>query len=629
LDFLEESRATWWWDNDNYMLVTHTYFLQKAHKKYDYKGMFQTDSRGTDIHEQNCFSFPMKQGGWSVRRFTPGCGEHESWQQDTAGWTTCYLNRDPDLKTAAISLDAVEDIKGNFNFEEAEVAVKTMQSLGIQLNIDRKLSMNASQIREHKDGRLIMSIEGDKGRSYDMKGWHLDKGKYVKIFTIRQSSLDDTKGQLYDDSIRFLVESSENMSEIGWFSYNTERKNWVNLSSASMKMMLKHLGLKAAEVDEAMGASIARPWQSVVEPFQSEYTGERSWNRSGAKLRYTPAESDYYLTPTWDLIFNHLGQGITDSVKKNEWCADNGILTGADYLRVWCASLFQQPKKPLPYLFFYSQLQNTGKSTLGMALNLLMTRGCIQAAACLDPANKFNGELDGAVLCLVEEIELDKSPKVYGRLKDWVTNPDLGIHPKGGTPYTTTNTTHWIHTANNHMAVPIFSGDTRIVVTSVGKLDHEVPSSELLNRLMGEATEFLGQALSIKIPEPISRLAIPCIETRQKNALANSSVTSAQMFFNNACVEELGVCIKGNSLLAAFHTWLDDDAEAAKYTSYKFYKELPPEFMKGAGSWGGGNYIPNLMVREDLELLVPDSAYRVVEKGVRLIVNNKGLIVKS
>jgi len=629
LQFLADNDAVWWWDNDNHMLVTHTWWLNKAQRHFNYVGMFHTDSKGSDKNEQNCFCFPMKNGAWGVRRFTPGCGEHESWEQDSAGWTRTFLNREPDLKTAARAFDAVEDLKGNFNFDEAEVAIKTMGLLGVQIDIDKKALNNTAQIKKHKDGRLVMSIDIDKGKVFEMKGWHLDKNKYVKIFSAKGSNLEETKGQLYDDSIRFLIESNGGYSEIGWYSYIQETQSWVNLTASSMKMMLKHLGLKASEVDEAMGASIARPWKNVVEPFQPEYPGERSWNRSGARLRFTPAEEDIYHTPTWDLIFNQLGAEIDDAVHANTWCADNGINSGADYLRVWCASLFQKPKSPLPYLFFYSSAQNTGKSTLSDALSKLMTRGCVRASACLDPSNTFNGELDGAVLCIVEETELDKSNKVYGRLKDWVTSPDLGIHPKGGTPYTTINTTHWIHTANSHNACPVFAGDTRIVVVSVKPLskEDEIPKEELMYRLEVEAPQFLGQVMSIKIPDPNGRLAIPCIQTAQKSALTTSNLTSAQMFFNNMCERNDGVCIKANALLAAFHAWLGDEAECAKYTPFKFYKELPPEFPKGYGSWGGGNYIPNLKVREDAELFVPDAAYKSVKPGTKLVINIKGLIV--
>ena len=56
-----------------------------------------------------------------------------------------------------------------------------------------------------------------------------------------------------------------------------------------------------------------------------------------------------------------------------------GVLTGADYLKCWIAALFQEPMEPLPYLFLYSQEQNTGKSILHEALSLLLTRGVVRA----------------------------------------------------------------------------------------------------------------------------------------------------------------------------------------------------------------------------------------------------------
>jgi hypothetical protein len=573
----------------------------------------------------------MKDGAWSIRRFTPGCGEHDSWEQDAAGWTKSFLNKEPDLKTAAKACDAVEDQKGNFNFEEAEVAAKALRMLGLTVEVPRKLAMEPTKLSKHKDGRIVVTVEaGKSGEALkgEMKGWLFEKGNFIKIFSAKNQALDEPKGQLYDDSIRFLVDPTEGLSEVGWFSYSEELQGWVNLAASNLKMQLKHLGLNAKETDEAMGASISRPWRAVVEPFQPEYPGQRSWNRNGARLRYQPETGDSFNTPTWDMIFEHLGKDINDSVRKNAWCRDNGIVTGADYLRVWCASLFQKPKQPLPYLFFYSAAQNTGKSTLGNALALLMTRGVVKAATCLDHKSSFNGELDGAVLCLVEEAELNKSPSVYNRLKDWVTSPTLGIHPKGGTPYTTINTTHWIHTANDHKYCPIWPGDTRIVAISVSPLpkDSEIPQEILLHKLEEESPQFLGHMFAIELPDPISRLAVPCIDTYQKSAIMQSTTTPMQVFINTCCEVRLGVATRSKSLLAAFHQWLGDEDDIAKYTITQWHKELPPLHQKGLVTWEGGNWVPNLVLQADSDLIIRDDAVRVVKEGTMLIVNDKGLL---
>ena len=620
IEWLQDKQAVCLWDADNNMLVTHTYWLMQASLHFNYAGRFETDSKGTDLHEQNCFCFPMRGGAWAVRRFSKGCGEHSSWEQDAAGWTRSFLNREPDLKTAARVFEAVEDSKGNFQFDEAEVAASAMQLLGIEVKLDKKLSSSQATLSKHKDGRVVMTIFDKNAKSDKMQGWHFDKDKYTRLFNIKSSNLDEAKGLLYDQTIRFLVEKTGGLTEMGWFYFNDELDAWVSTSASSIKLMLKHLGLKPTEIDEAMGASIARPWVAVVEPFKEEYPGERQWNRNGARLKYKPTEADTFEHPTWDLILEHLGKGIDSSVKTNKWCQDKGIYKGSDYLRVWIASLFQKPKQPLPYLFFYSPEQNTGKSTLGDALSMLMARGSIRAATCLDAQSNFNAELDGAVLCIVEEVELDRSPKVYGRLKDWVTATELGIHAKGCTPYSVQNTTHWIHTANSHKACPVFAGDTRIVVISVDPFSsgEEIPKDELMHRLAEEASDFLGYIYSIVLSPPEGRLAVACIDTHQKTAITSSNQSPVSVFINHMCEVSNGSVIHAKTLLECFHEWLADAEEAAKWTPHKFYADLPPAHPKGLAKFGGGNFIINLT-------LVDGHPFHMVDnkKAMRKLSDNK------
>ena len=132
--YLEEKGSGSWWDVDHNMLVTHTYWLAKAHHDLMLKGKFETDSAGTDAPaDVNSYAFPIRRGGWSVRRYSLGVSEHDSWEQDGRGWTQCYYNTDPTLSSAARALGAVEDPSGGFVFDEASIAMETLQLLGANL----------------------------------------------------------------------------------------------------------------------------------------------------------------------------------------------------------------------------------------------------------------------------------------------------------------------------------------------------------------------------------------------------------------------------------------------------------------------------------------------------------------
>src|SRR5690606_15745669 len=75
-----------WWDEDHHMLVTHTHTLKDAHTALNLKGIYQTISQGTEEGDYNCFAFPLYDGIWIVRRYTPGVVEHTTWQQDGESW---------------------------------------------------------------------------------------------------------------------------------------------------------------------------------------------------------------------------------------------------------------------------------------------------------------------------------------------------------------------------------------------------------------------------------------------------------------------------------------------------------------------------------------------------------------
>ena len=99
LDWLREQDAPASWNQDQHMLVTHTYWLKEAHKALRLKGPFETVSTGRNkTSDINCFAYPRQGGAWVVRRYTPGVAEAATWGKDTSGWTRCFLNRDPGLR---------------------------------------------------------------------------------------------------------------------------------------------------------------------------------------------------------------------------------------------------------------------------------------------------------------------------------------------------------------------------------------------------------------------------------------------------------------------------------------------------------------------------------------------------
>lgn len=594
IDFLKEINALWWWDQDNHMLVTHTGFLQRAHEELGLKGVFITNSPATNLDEQNCFAFPLRGGIWSVRRYTPGISEHESWTQDGAGWTQCFLNKTPDLGTAARTHGGLEDTKGGFQFREVSVAMEAARLLGTHINVGDRMHGRKATLKEHKDGRLIVEIERQaEDMPQDVQGFIAESKKWTRIYNVTkdQSPDNDTYYGNFDDFVRHVVTMSD--EDYGWMIKTDGR--WRAEPLVHVRAAMTSSGLSAKEVGAIVGDSVVRPWVVVNKPFQPEYPGDREWNRNSAQLRFTPlpADEEELNYPHWSKILNHCGEFLSDALADNGWAKANNIKTGADYLKCWIASLFQAPDQPLPYLFMYGP-QNSGKSIFHEALKLLLTKGYQRAEAALVSQAAFNGELEGAIICAIEEIDLRNSISAYNRIKDWVTSRDLLIHCKGKTPYHIPNTSHWVQCANDPHYCPVFPGDTRITVLRVGDLDplELVPKRELIEHLEKEAPAFLSEILRLELPKSNDRLNVPVITTSEKGRLEFDNMNPVETFIATHCLRVPGRMIPLGEFFERFRGTLEPD-QVLLWTKQKVGKHVPPDIPKGRdrsnGQWNWGN----------------------------------------
>jgi hypothetical protein len=588
IKYLQDNDCQWWWDQDHHMLVTHTIHLRDAHESLSLKGIFKTLSVGKEIgHDHNCYLFPLRRGSWVVRRYHQGVSEAETWDQDSQGFTRCYFNREPDLATVSRSYGGVEHPSGGFVFREAENAVKASLALGTNINVPPSLASRAAKLKQHKDGRLIFEItEAKAGDNID--GWLAEKGTLKKIFNTNSIAPAEPETANYDDLVRHLI--TETGDDYGW-TIKTDGK-WNNEPLLHIKSALKSLGQSPKDIDIIVGSSVFKCWKLVNKPFQPEYPGNREWNRNAAQFRFLPKENrDNLNYPTWKKLLSHIGHGLDDAISGNGWCIANGILTGADYLKCWIASLFQSPLEPLPYLFLYGP-QNSGKSIFHESVALLVTKGVKRADSALISQSGFNGELEDAILCVVEETNISKERnQAYNRIKDWVTARHIPIHQKGRTPYSIPNSTHWVQTANDYSACPIFPGDTRITMIYVDSLDptEMIPKRELIPLLEKEAADFLSEILNLEIPPSNDRLGVPVITTDDKKVTEELNQTALQRFVKETTYYVEGKMIKISEFCNRFHEWLDV-SDIPKWSKIRIGREMPPQFPKGRNMQDGAQY---------------------------------------
>lgn len=619
IDWLASNNCRWWWDQDNWMLGTHTYHLKEAHQALKLKGKFETLATGSERGaDHNCFAYPMRNGGWAVRRYSAGVKEADTWEQDGITWTRCFYNRDIDLSLSARMFDGVEHEKGGYVFREAESAVKALCELGIAFDaLPPWIMGRRTTVRPMKgENKLIVQIEAEEGKDdpSKMKGWYIEKKLWKRIFNVVvPSNPAGENKESYDDLIRHLA--TEDLEDAGWI---LKRETlWCSEPLDHLKIVLRSMDNDPKDLDQILGTAIVNAWKIVNKPFQPEYPGNREWNRDAARFIVAPSTDLEGLSyPTWQKVLENCGHGLNADIAEHAWCKENGVSNGADYLKLWLACMFRYPDRPVPYLSFWGP-QNCGKSTFHEMLSLLFEGGIVGADTALTSKDSFNGELQSAILCVVEEVSMKGNNVANRRLKDWVTSPYITIHPKHGTPYRAKNYTHWIQTANEQEDCPAFPGDTRITLIQVdalppGKL---IPKDDLKILLTKEAPDFLASILALEIPKSNDRLAIPIIGTADKKRLEEKNLSLIEQFITEECKEVPGHMVPSLEFYEKFKVWVSerDPTQSQHWTRNKIGRELPNRFPRGRiGSTGDTGY-GNITFDKDAQ---PGRKY--VIKGVYL-----------
>lgn len=604
MDWLRDNKTNSWWDADHWMLVTHTYHLKEAHQTLGLKGLYQTTSEGSDLNTQNVFGFPMRNGAWSFRRYTPGVAEAPTWDQDGKGWTRCYYNRQPDFKTAAKAFGGIENAKGGFWFKHVSEAIKAAKLLGARIEVPIWINSRPTILREHRDGRIMLDIEqqqGDVNQPEPLIGWLCEKKHYTRILDINKADNQDMDMTTLDDQVRHIVSASGD--DCGWV-IKTPNTVWRAEPLTHVKLYLQSQGLDVGDITGIMGASIAKCWTLVNKPFQDEYPSGREWNRNAVQLKYKPTtDIDSLSYPTWMQILDHCGSGLDNEIKKDPWCQSSGIMKGGDYLKCWIASILQQPLEPLPYLFFYGE-QGSGKSIFHESLAQLVTHGVVDAKDAL--LETYNGQLANAVICYVEEVDLQRNKQAYNKIKDWVTADRISIRAMYEQPYMIPNSTHWCQFANDAKYCPVFPGDTRITYLDVKPLDpgEMIPRKFLFPLLAKEASDFTAALLRLELPISKERLNLPVIMTQDKITAERINRNLLEEFLEDHCHYAQGHTIKFSELCESFHTWIEDPTEKNKWSKKRIGSNLPAKYPHGRVSKENGQfYIGNISLKEETTVL--------------------------
>jgi len=603
-DRIAELGYTIVWQPDFGCWQSHTAALRDIMLKYpgDYRGVFETLSDGIDQSKANVFMYPMRDGGLRLTRFGRGTNEHASWKQDGKDWTTTTFNVNPDLRAVAAVTNGIEDPDGKGYVMDVAQAAKACEMLGTNLDLDADWLQDfgtkdrSVNLKANKQGSLVVEIQKKNG-DVAPAGFIAKPGKFVKKFNVdTENEEQGTSVEQFDAMLRSLV--SPDHSHVGWVNKDQNSLEWIGHGRTNVRHILQAMDVE--DPDVLIGKLLMQSWRLVNVPFAPEYPAPRQWNRDAAQFAVTP--TDPHNHPTWDLVLEHLGKELNEPVKADKWCDQNGITTGAEYLKLWIACLFRFPYDPVPYIFLYGP-QNSGKSTLHEALTILVKggRGITMADEALKSAGNFNGELANAILCVVEETDLSKYGQAYNRIKAWVTGQEILIHRKGQEPYNQANTTHWVHCANHQHECPIFPGDTRITMVYVQNLGQgggaEVPKDLLMRRLKDEAASFLGTIKGMSIPAPPGRLRLPVIVTESKKEAMQSAQSALVEFIDRACFKTAGELTLFTDFYDAMTKWMGPE-QVAVWTKSRVRTEMKEQGLLPYGR-GTGNkvFVGNVSLR--------------------------------
>src|SRR5690606_35717584 len=149
---------------------------------------------------------------------------------------------------------------------------------------------------------------------------------------------------------------------------------------------------------------------------------------------------------------------------------------------------------------------------------------------------------------------------------------------------------------------PVMSGDTRIVVARVDKPNIEIPKQSLFRRLEEEAGAFLNLLFSIELHESDSRLAVPCLQTFEKEELEFDSKNDLEKFIEDKCYVRKGCKIPFEEFYSTFIDWLPADSRGL-WSSIRTSRYFPKTgiLCKGKQGKDSHTFVGNLTLDPEEE----------------------------
>ena len=145
------------------------------------------------------------------------------------------------------------------------------------------------------------------------------------------------------------------------------------------------------------------------------------------------------------------------------------------YVLQWIANLVQHPDRRNQTVLLIRGPQGVGKNTLGRIAEVAIGEQNASSLTAETLSHTFTDWAVGYQLVTIEEVKLHGHDRhqVVNRLKIYITEERIEIHPKGRPAYKTQNATSYMAFTNFRDALPVGPDDRRFFVCETG-IKHEV-----------------------------------------------------------------------------------------------------------------------------------------------------------
>lgn len=132
----------------------------------------------------------------------------------------------------------------------------------------------------------------------------------------------------------------------------------------------------------------------------------------------------------------------------------------------WLTYVVQNPGKRVNYAILLQGVQGDGKSFFAFLLSAVMGPPNVRMGNAHILEGSFTGWAEGQCVMALEEVRLigHNRHDILNRVKPFITNTIIEIHPKGRNPYNVENTTNYLLFTNYRDALPLSKNERRYLV---------------------------------------------------------------------------------------------------------------------------------------------------------------------